>query len=92
MQKVQEIDYLVLTGLAEESAPLELGQLSQKIGLDQAKVSAVFVTRQGAELLVEEKPYFEISVGKKATVRASHSLFPRSQRSRVCPTKTWVAA
>ncbi len=66
MQKVQEIDYLVLTGLAEEPAPLELGQLSQKIGLDQAKVSAVFVTRQGAELLVEEKPYFEISVGKKA--------------------------
>jgi phenylalanyl-tRNA synthetase alpha chain len=66
MQKVQEIDYLVLTGLAEEQAPLELSALSQKIGLDQAKVSAVFVTRQGAELQVEEKPYFELSVGKKA--------------------------
>ena len=66
MQKVQEIDYLVLTGLAKESEPLELAQLSQKIGLDQAKVSAVFVTRQGAEIQVEEKPYFELSVGKKA--------------------------
>ena len=66
MQKVQEIDYLVLTGLADESSPLELAQLSQKIGLDQAKVSAVFVTRQGAEILVEEKPYLELSVGKKA--------------------------
>lgn len=66
MQKVQEIDYLVLTGLADESSPLELAQLSNKIGLDQAKVSAVFVTRQGAELLVEEKPYLELSVGKKA--------------------------
>jgi len=66
MQKVQEIDYLVLKGLAEASDPLELSQLSQKIGLDQAKVSAVFVTRQGAEIQVEEKPYFEISVGKKA--------------------------
>lgn len=66
MQKVQEIDYLVLTGLAQEAGPLELGVLSEKIGLDQAKVSAVFVTRQGRELEVEEKPYFEISVGKKA--------------------------
>lgn len=66
MHKVQEIDYLVLTGLADESAPLELAQLSRKIGLDQAKVSAVFVTRQGAELQVEERPYLELSIGKKA--------------------------
>lgn len=66
MQKVQEIDYLVLTGLAQAGSPLELAQLSQSIGLDQAKVSAVFVTRQGAELLVEEKPYLELSIGKKA--------------------------
>lgn len=66
MHKVQEIDYLVLTGLAGESEPLELAQLSEKIGLDQAKVSAVFVTRQEAELVVEERPYFELSVGKKA--------------------------
>lgn len=66
MHKVQEIDYLVLTGLAQETAPTELGALSEKIGLDQAKVSAVFVTRHGQELEVEEKPYFEISVGKKA--------------------------
>lgn len=66
MQKVQEIDYLVLTGLAGQEQPLELGALSQQIGLDQAKVSAVFVTRQGAELVVDEKPYFELSVGKKA--------------------------
>lgn len=66
MQKVQEIDYLVLTRLAQETGPLELGVLSEKIGLDQAKVSAVFVTRQGQEIVVEEKPYFEISIGKKA--------------------------
>jgi len=66
MQKVQEIDYLVLMGLAGEEKPLELGVLSEKIGLDQAKVSAVFFTRQGAELQVDEKPYLELSVGKKA--------------------------
>lgn len=67
MQKVQEIDYLVLTGLEKEKEPVELAQLSQRIGLDQAKVSAVFVTRSGAELEVEERPYLEISVGKKST-------------------------
>lgn len=66
MQKVQEIDYLVLTGLRQETGPVELSALSQRIGLDQAKVSAVFVTRQGAEIEVEEHPYFELSVGKKA--------------------------
>ena len=66
MQKIQEIDYLVLTGLAQEAAPVELSALSGKIGLDQAKVSAVFVTRQGAEIALEERPYFELSVGKKA--------------------------
>ena len=66
MQKVQEIDYLVLTGLHQESHPVELAALSQKVGLDQSKVSAVFVTRQGAEIEVEERPYLELSVGKKA--------------------------
>jgi phenylalanyl-tRNA synthetase alpha chain len=66
MQKVQEIDYLVLTGLHQESHPVELAALSQKVGLDQSKVSAVFFTRQGAEIEVEECPYFELSVGKKA--------------------------
>lgn len=66
MQKVQEIDYLVLTGLAQEAHPLELAQLSEKIGLDQAKVSAVFVTRHGAEIELEERPYLELVVGKKA--------------------------
>jgi phenylalanyl-tRNA synthetase alpha chain len=66
MQKVQEIDYLVLTGLQQESQPVELAVLSQKVGLDQAKVSAVFFTRQGAEIEVEERSYFELSVGKKA--------------------------
>ena len=66
MQKVQEIDYLVLTGLEKEQQPIELAQLSENIGLDQAKVSAVFVTRSGAELDVEERPYFELSIGKKA--------------------------
>lgn len=66
MQKVQEIDYLVLTGLARESESVELAELSTRVGLDQAKVSAVFVTRAGAEIQVEEKPYLELSVGKKA--------------------------
>ena len=66
MQKVQEIDYLVLTRLAEEPEPVELAALSQKVGLDQSKVSAVFFSRQGAEIEVEERPYFELSVGKKA--------------------------
>lgn len=64
--KIQEIDYLVLSALADEAEPVELAALSQKIGLDQAKVSAVFVTRQGAEIEVEERPYYELSVGKKA--------------------------
>ena len=66
MQKIQEIDYLVLTALAAEAAPVELAALSRKIGLDQAKVSAVFVTREGADIELEERPYFELSVGKKA--------------------------
>lgn len=66
MQKIQEIDYLVLTGLAQEAEPVELSVLSAKVGLDQAKVSAVFVTRQAAEIELEERPYFELSVGKKA--------------------------
>lgn len=66
MQKVQEIDYLVLTGLAQHQELVELSELSQRVGLDQAKVSAVFVTRAGAEIQVEEKPYLELSIGKKA--------------------------
>lgn len=66
MHKVQETDYLVLTGLRQEPQPVELAALSQKLGLDQSKVSAVFFTRQGAEIEVEERPYFELSIGKKA--------------------------
>lgn len=66
MQKVQEIDYLVLTGLAQHQELVELSELSQRVGLDQAKVSAVFVTRAGAEIQVEERPYLELTVGKKA--------------------------
>lgn len=66
MQKVQEIDYLVLTGLQQETGPVELATLSQKLGIDQSKVSAVFFTRQGGEIEVEERPYFELSIGKKA--------------------------
>lgn len=67
MQKIQEIDYLVLTGLRHETSPVELATLSHRIGLDQAKVSAVVVTRQGAEIEVEERPYVELTVGKKAS-------------------------
>lgn len=66
MERVQEIDYLVLTGLQQEPQPVELAALSRKVGLDQAKVSAVFFTRQGAEIEVEERAYFELSIGKKA--------------------------
>jgi phenylalanyl-tRNA synthetase alpha chain len=66
MQKVQEIDYLVLTGLHQEPNPVELAAFSHKIGLDQSKVSAVLFTRAGAEIEVEERPYVELSVGKKA--------------------------
>lgn len=66
MQKVQEIDFLVLTGLHQESQPVELAALSHKLGLDQSKVSAVFFTRGGAEIEVEERTYLELTVGKKA--------------------------
>ncbi len=66
VHKVQEIDYLVLTALADQIHPVELSELCRLTGLDQAKVSAVLVTRNGAELEVEERPYRELSVGKKA--------------------------
>lgn len=65
MQKVQEFDYLVLMGLYRETEPIELSELAQKLGLDQAKVSAVFVTRQNAELIVKEHSFSELGVGKK---------------------------
>lgn len=66
MHTIRHFDYLVLTGLYREEAPIELGALAAKIGLDQAQVSAVFVTRSGQEIEVEDRPYLELSIGKKA--------------------------
>ncbi len=63
---VSENEYIVLNGLKVHTTAVTIDELAAEIGLDQAKVSAVCITHAGQDIELEENPYFEYRLGKKA--------------------------
>ena len=66
MTQVAEIDYHVLTALTGHQQPVTVRDLAAELGLDQAKVSAVCLTRAGQEIELTEEKLTELRLGKKA--------------------------
>lgn len=65
MNVVTEVDYKVLTALANRSAPVPIRELADEIAVDQSQISAVCLTRQEAEIEVQEQKTLELRLGKK---------------------------
>lgn len=66
MTQVAEIDFHVLNALAGREQPVTVRDLAAELGLDQAKVSAVCMTRAGHEIELTEETLTELRLGKKA--------------------------
>jgi phenylalanyl-tRNA synthetase alpha chain len=66
MQTLPEIDVLVLSALAARQEPVDLLELAQELGQDQAKVTAVCITRSElGQVLLEEQTQRELRLGPK---------------------------
>ena len=79
MQSVAETDYKVLTALAELQEATAIDELAPRIGLDQAQVTAVCLTRadQG-DITVDERTWPELRLGSKAKALTGGALPERS--------------
>ena len=67
MITVPEIDYLVLTALAQRSEPVVVLELAAQMGQDQAKVTAACLTRaEQGHVQLQERPRLELRLGPKA--------------------------
>ncbi|MBK6849371.1 MAG: hypothetical protein IPG96_18195 [Proteobacteria bacterium] len=66
MVQLPELDYRVLTTLAAAAEPLAIEALATALGVDQAQVAAVCLTRAAqGELVVDERRHRELKLGPK---------------------------
>lgn len=76
MKRVPEIDFRVLQALAEQTEPMAIDELADKLGLDQAQVAAVCIGRD--EVAVDEKDHVELRLGAKGKPLAGKPLPERT--------------
>ena len=66
MQSLPELDVRVLLALAARTEPVAVVALAEELGLDQAPVTALCLTRAAAgELAIEERTELELRLGPK---------------------------
>ena len=78
MKQIPEIDYRVLSALAEHHQAVAIEQLAEALAVDQAQVTAVCLARQGAEVMLDEQSHSELKLGAKGLELAAGA-FPERQ-------------
>ncbi|MBK8481676.1 MAG: phenylalanine--tRNA ligase subunit alpha [Proteobacteria bacterium] len=79
MVQLPELDYRVLSALAATTEPVAIDALALRLGLDQAQVAAVCLTRALAgEVAVEEERYLELKLGAKGKALVGRPLPERA--------------
>lgn len=79
MVQLPELDYRVLTTLAAAAEPLAIEALATALGVDQAQVAAVCLTRAAqGELVVDERRHRELKLGPKGKALAGRPLPERA--------------